>query len=237
MPTSVTVHGDVVVVLNEGGAANLAAFRLARNGILWPTEGGTAAVHGTGSAEVLFDDHGELLVVSNKTSNTIDVFEYEDGAIRFLYTAAAAGETPYGFAFAHNDVTVVSEAGTGSASSYKLSETGLTAVSAAVSDSQAAPCWLTVTNNGAFAYVANAQSSSVSLYSVAADGSLKLVEAAAGRSPGGATDLALSRNSSYLYLLARGTVTTFGVRKDTGALTNLGVAIGMPATLTGLAAR
>lgn len=238
-PTSLTVYGEFVFVLNAGDTPNITGFVLSRDGQLAPVPGGTTDLRGTGPAQVLFDDHGDLIVVTDRTSNQIEVFRLgESGKAEFLYIAPSAGRTPFGFAFAHNDVLVVSEAGTGSASSYKLSDQALTPMSEAVGNTQRAACWLVVTNNGKLAYVANAQSSSISSYTVAPGGALTLIDAIAGTTPTGTapTDMALSRNSTFLYSVATGTISSFRISSN-GALKNLGVISGLPATLVGLAAR
>lgn len=234
-PTSLTTHGDVVFVLNAGDAPNIAGFRLSHDGNLMAMPSAIAPVQGTAPAEVAFDDHGEMLIVTNRTSNTLDVFEY-GGGLRYLYSAPSAGGTPFGFAFAHNDMVVVSEAGSGSSSSYKLSGERLRVISPAVSDTQRAACWLVVSNDGKLAYVANAQSRSISVYSVEPDGSLQLLAAAAGSTPANAVDLALSRNSTYLYSLAGETISVFRASPN-GALTNLQVVTLPNPTLAGLAAQ
>jgi 6-phosphogluconolactonase (cycloisomerase 2 family) len=237
-PISVAAHGDTAFVLNTGASPNIAGFRLTQDGSLVPLANGAAAIQGTGPAQVSFDDHGELLVVTDRTSRQIEVFHFDGDSVNFLYAMPSAGQTPFGFAFAHNDVLVVSEAGSGSASSYKLSDQALATISPAVSNTQRAACWVAVTNNGKLAYVANAQTRSVSSYAVAPNGALTLIEAVAGSTPVGTapTDVVLSRNSSYLYQLATGTISIFRVSQD-GTLTNLGVAGGMPTTMAGMAAR
>lgn len=238
-PTSLTVHGGTVVVLNAGGTPNITAFQLDRQGNLTAMPGATAGVLGGAPGQVQFDDHGELLVVSDRSTREFEVFRLDkDGALQRLYSAPSAGVTPFGFAFAHNDVMVVSEAGTGSASSYKLSDTAITPVSTVVTNAQRAACWVVVTNNGKFAYTANAGSQSISSYAVAPDGSINLIEGVAANTPPATnpTELALSRNSSLLYSLATGTISIFSVGSN-GALISLGVVQGMPTTLAGLAAR
>lgn len=238
-PTSLTVHGDMVVVLNAGGTPNISAFHLDREGNLMGMPGGTANILGGSPGQVQFDDHGELLVVSDRTSQEFEVFRLgKDDGLQRLYAAPSAGVTPFGFAFAHNDVMVVSEAGSGSASSYQLNDQSLTPISAVVTNAQRAACWVVITNNGKYAFTANAGSRSISSYALRPDGSLTLIEGVAANTPPATnpTELALSRNSSFLYSLATGTVSMFRVGQD-GALTSLGVVQGMPATLAGLAAR
>jgi 6-phosphogluconolactonase len=133
----------------------------------------------------------------------------------------------------------VSEAA-GTASSYAVGEDGrLTLVSGAVATHQGAPCWLVVTGDGRFAYTANAHSGTISGFRVAPDASLSLLDASGQTASVGAgnIDLALARNSQYLYQLnGGGTITELRVRDD-GALETIGVVGGLPAGTVGLAAR
>ena len=125
------------------------------------------------------------------------------------------------------------------ASSYELSKDGtLTAISRSIPTTQAAACWVAVTNDGRYAFTANAGSDSISTFSVDTDGALTLVFAQAAHSTGAhTTDLALSENSRYLYANDGVThmISAFRVGAD-GSLTRLpGVTI--PAGASGLAAR
>jgi 6-phosphogluconolactonase (cycloisomerase 2 family) len=95
-----------------------------------------------------------------------------------------------------------------------------------------------VTTNGRYAFTANAASDSISSFAIDHDGSLTLVAAQAAHSTAAhTTDMALSRNSQYLYALDGGTMTisAFRVTAD-GQLMRLdGAAI--PAGAAGLASR
>jgi hypothetical protein len=63
-------------------------------------------------------------------------------------------------------------------SSYLVSANGaLQVVSPAVPTTETAACWVVVTNDGRFAYTANAGSGSVSGLAIAFDGSLRLLDA------------------------------------------------------------
>ena len=153
---------------------------------------------------------------------------------------AGAGKKPFGFAFGLRDQLVISEAATGSASSYTLGSSGaLTLVSGDIATHQGAPCWVAVTQNGRFAYTANAASGTISGFVVGTDGALSLLDASgvtATVGPGN-LDLALSVNGRYLYQLrGSGPITALRVESD-GHLTTLGVVGAMPGSVSGLAAR
>src|SRR2546426_777577 len=241
-PVSLTVHGNLLYVLNGGVSGNIAGFALDANGGAAAIPGSSRALSGTavGPAQIAFSSDGRSLVMTEKNTNAIDVYAVgPDGVATGPVTYASAGGTPFGFAFDLRDELLVSEAA-GTASSYLLGSGGsLTVVSGAVSTQQGAPCWLVVTQNGRFAYTANAHSGTISGFAVGTDGALSLLDA------GGATavvgpgniDLAVSANSRYLYQLrSSGPITALRVEND-GHLTTLGMVGAMPGSVAGLVAQ
>ena len=92
----------------------------------------------------------------------------------------SVGVVPYGFDIDRRDHVIVSEAATGSASSYQLHDGALDVVSGSVVDTQGAPCWLIASRDGRFAFTTNAASGTISSYRIARDGSLTLLAAVAG---------------------------------------------------------
>jgi 6-phosphogluconolactonase (cycloisomerase 2 family) len=241
-PVSVTTNQGIVYVVNAG-SSSIAGFR-ANDGKLSPIAGSTRTFAGSGAAQIQFSPSGRALVVTEKTTSTLDVFVVgKDDAAGPATTYASSGSTPFGFAFGRHDDLVVSEAAgaapLSAASSYELSNDGtLTAVSTSIPTTQAAACWVAVTKDGRYAFTANAASDSISTFSVATDGALTLVFAQAAYSAGAhTTDMALTQSSQYLYANDGGThmISAFRVGAD-GSLTRLpGVTI--PAGASGLAAR
>jgi 6-phosphogluconolactonase (cycloisomerase 2 family) len=244
MPISVAMHGNLVFVLNAGGSANFTGFRMGQEGALFPLPGSTRVLPGAAPAQVSFANHGATLVVTEKNSNTITVYTVEEGTVSGPFTHPSSGMTPFGFAVSKMDLLIVSDAfggapGASTVSSYIVDETGsLQPVTAALPTGETAACWVTVTRNGKYAYVANTGSSTISSIAVGREGSLKLLSAVAGRTPPGtpAIDLALSVNSSYLYSLAGGTISVFRVSRE-GSLAPVQVVTGLPPSTAGLAAR
>lgn len=241
-PISLTVHDDVLYVLNAGGDGNISGFSVGSDGALSSIPGSTRALSGTavGPAQVSFSPNGRWLVVTEKTTNRLDVFAVNEGGVASgVMTTASAGGTPFGFSFGTRDELFVSEAA-GSASSYVIANDGsLTLASGAVLTHQGAPCWAVVTKNGKFGYTANAQAGSISGFAIANDGSIGLIDPD-GRTAvvgGGNIDLALSGNSRYLYQLnGDRSISTFRIDAD-GHLTAAGRTSGMPASTVGLVAR
>ncbi|HEX4602170.1 MAG TPA: beta-propeller fold lactonase family protein [Gemmatimonadales bacterium] len=240
-PISLSVHGQLLYVLNAGGAGNITGFTVGPDGALAPIAGSTRALSGAavGPAQVAFSPNGRTLVVTEKTTNRLDVFPVDaNGVAGALSSVASAGGTPFGFAFGQRNLLFVSEAA-GSASSYSLEHGGtLQVVSGAVLTQQAAPCWAVVTEDGRFGYTANARGGSISGFAVAPSGAITLLDAngATAIVGTGATDLALSLDSRYLYDLVGRNIVALRVEAD-GHLATTGTIGGLPAGTVGLAAR
>jgi hypothetical protein len=241
-PISLTVHGNVLYVLNAGADGNINGFTIGADGSLAAISGSTRSLSGSGvgPAEVAFSPDGRWLVVTEKATSRLDVFAVgPDGVASTVTTSASAGGTPFGFSFGHRGELFVSEAA-GSASSYLIGSDGqLTTASGAVLTRQGAPCWAVVTKNGKFGYTANAQGGSISGFAIGTDGSIGLIDADGRTAVVGAgnIDLALSNNSRYVYqLTGTRSITGFRIAAD-GHLTAVGTIGGLPSSAVGLVAR
>lgn len=250
-PISITVHGDLVYVLNAGGTPNIVGFRLEpRLNLLRYLPGSTRSLaggSGAGPAQVGFSPDGSFLMVTEKSTNSIDTYLVgDDGYATGPVSSASSGGTPFGFQFARNSEPIVSEAaggpgGTSAVSSYRIDESGmLTAITPSLGDTQKAACWLVVTDDGAYAFATNAGSGTISSYTVSPSGMLALLNATAGSVSTGASpiDTALSTGSHYLYTLddGNGMVSAFQVGSG-GSLTPLGDVGGVPSGAQGIAVR
>lgn len=249
-PVSVTIHRDLVYVLNAG-SDNVSGFRLRPRGKLTPLVGSTRPLSGsgTGPAEVQFRPDGRVLVVTEKATNLIVTYSVdEDGLLGPPLVHVSQGATPFGFAFGKRRQLFVSEAFGGAPdasamSSYRVNADGtLHLVSPSVPTHQTAACWVVVTEEGRFAYTTNTGSGSISGYAIDDDGALTLLNAdgrtastGAGSAP---TDLALSENGRFLFVLNSGThsIGAFRIRAS-GQLQPIGFTGGLPAGANGLAAR
>ncbi len=244
LPISVTTYGNTVYVLNAGGSGSITGFTLGGDGSLRPLGGSTRALSGAavGPAQVSFTPDGRQLVVTEKSTSLVDVYPVdEDGVAGERQSFPSAGGTPFGFAFGPLKELFVSEAAApGSASSYTLNASGkIRLVSGVVLTHRGAPCWAVVTADGHFGYTGNG-SGSVSGFSIAPNGTIRLLDANGGTAVvgSGLNDIALSRNSRYLYALGTGSVQAiyaFRVQDD-GSLRALGPVGGLPAGTRGLAA-
>jgi 6-phosphogluconolactonase (cycloisomerase 2 family) len=186
-PVSLTQYRDLLYVLNAGGAANIAGFRITGQGKLLPIPGSTRPVAGGAAAapaQVGFSPDGDLIFVTEKNTNVVDTYRVpHNGVAVGPVSHQSAGLTPFGFAFARHNILVVSEAFGGApaqaaASSYAAAEDGdLDALSSSVGDHQTAACWVTVGSRGKYAYLTNTGSGIVTGYSVSGNGRLRLLDA------------------------------------------------------------
>ncbi len=246
MPVSVTTFGDLVYVVNAGGTPNIAGFTLDSAGSLAPIPGSVQSLTGSAPAEIAFSPSGQVLVVTEKATSTIDTFTVDGaGAASPATSHASNGATPFGFAFDNKGHLLVSEVGggpdgTSALSSYAVRSDGsLSTISASIPDFEFAACWVVTTNNGMFAYTSNAHppSNDLSAYSVGTGGQLSLSQEVAAQPGHGPTDLALSGNSKFLYVLdsGDGAISGFAVHLD-GSLGALSSVSGLMSSDVGLAA-
>ena len=184
-PLSATIHGRLVYVLNSGGTANITGFFIWHDRLVpVPNSTRSLSTAAPGPAQVQFSPDGRTLAVTEKATNRIDTYAVGfDGtaggpvvsavrrrhAVRLRLRQARAG-------------SFVSEATLSDVSSYSIADNGIVSpISATVLDHQTAPCWVAVTDDGKYAYTANAGSNSVSGYAIAKNGAISLLDA------GGAT--------------------------------------------------
>ena len=249
-PISLTVHDNLLYVLNEGGTPNITGFTVGNDGTLTPLAGSTQPlIGGTGAdpAEVSFNTDGTLLIVTEKLGNRLDTYIVDQNGLPSAPIAnASSGMTPFGFSFNNDDSLIVSEAFGGApnqsaASSYSSDQTGvLSVISGSVPNSQTASCWVMIPNNGMRAIVSNTGSGTISTYDINGNGMLTLGNAvAANLGPNSAPrDMALSVNGQILFVQTEGgqSVAVFHI-ENSGALTPIDTAAGLPFGAQGIAAR
>ncbi len=223
-PVSVTVRNGVGYVLNHD-TDTVDGFTYTRAGDLSPLAGSSRSLSAnpagglTDAAQLQFTPNGRNLVVTERASGAIDIFDVHGAYLDEATSHASSGSVPYGFAFDRRGTLVVSEAASGSASSYRVAP-GFQNLTAALSDTQAAACWLVV--SGDYAWVVNAASASISSYRIGHDGSLTLVAAVAASTGAGPTDAAVAPDGDSLHVRMRdGSVSSFAIDKR-GGLTSTG---------------
>jgi 6-phosphogluconolactonase len=251
-PVSVTVHGNMVYVVNSGDLnatavnANISGFQVQGNNLV-AVAGSTRPLSATNDVrptDIAFTPDGKFVMVVERFASKLDTFAVVSGVAQPGSFQTSAGMQPFAFDFSPEGFLVVAEVGTGAAnassvSSYSMSAAGtLTPITSALPTFQSAACWLVTA--GGFAYVANAASSTITGITVSETGALTLHDAGGitATTGAGATDLAVSPDRGYLYSLSGNprTIQAFEIHSD-GALAGMVPLPGVAATAVGLAAR
>ncbi len=250
-PISLTVHNNLLYVLNEGGTPNITGFTVSGSGELTPLAGSTrplTAGSAADPAEVSFNSDGDLLAVTEKAANLIDVYVVgSDGVAGSPNPNRSNGITPFGFAFDQRNHLITSEAFGGApngaaVAAYFVAPNGTLQVTGSGSTHtlQTAACWIVITNSGHYIYTTNTGSGSISNYALESDDTLTLLNSVAANigAMSAPIDMALNNSSHYLYVHAAGLQTVEAFRVETnGSLTPIGSVGGLPFGAQGIAAR
>lgn len=215
-PSSVTIHGSLVYVLNAGGVGTVSGYRL-HDGRLWPISGAVRtlglsndAVPGflTSPAQIGLAPDGRTLVVTTKANNTIVTFPvHRDGRLGAAIVTASQGPVPFSFVFDARGRLQVQQAGDGRNAGYKIAgDSSLVPLGVSDPSGGNALCWSV--RAGAFIFGANAGSGTLTSWRVSADGTTAVDEPIAASTSPGVIDLATSDSGRYLYALsaAAGTI-------------------------------
>lgn len=243
-PKSVAEHEGLIYVLNTGDPS-LTGLRL-RGRQVEPLADSTHKLAADADpAQVGFSPEGTTLVVTERGTNAILAYPVDAaGYLGEPVIQPSSGPTPYGFACTQRGGLIVTEAfgaqkGKAAASSYLLSGGGLAPVSRSVGNGRSEICWAVATHDDRYVFTTNFADGAVSRYSIGADGSIALDEAAAGLAMDGQTGLrdeALSRDDRFLYAIDADSARVWGwALGDGGALSPIGSWDGLPATVAGLA--
>lgn len=219
-PVSIAVHENLVYVVNAGRgalAANLSGFFLNQDGTLSPIAGSSTPLGPASAqpADAEFSPDGRFLVVSLRGLNQLVTYRVMPGGILSSpVITVSSGTGPFGMAFTRHGILLVSEVGPNALSSYRVLDSGaLEVISASVPNNQRATCWVSVTPDGRFAYTSNAGTGTISLYRVAKDGSLTLIESVPSTPTmnGAPIDSAIDPCGEFLYVLngAQGSISVF----------------------------
>lgn len=238
-PNAIAQHGGLVYVLNTGASSGVVGFHLYGNQLQQiPNSTRFLSTNTSGAASIAFSPDGRFLAVTERLTNTIDVFLVQpDGTLSAAVENASAGPGAFSVSFAPNGAAIVSETGPGGVpngsaiTSYAVQANGtLSAISTSVPTLGAANCWNAITPDGRFVYVSNAGSSTISGFAIAANGTLTaLPGTVVASNPSGATnlDITVSADGKFVFTLntGNGTIGVFAIQKD-GTLVNAGAGEG-----------
>src|SRR5579863_8447384 len=236
-PNAIAQHGNLVYVLNTGGSSNVVGFHLEGDQLRQIDHSlAFLSTNTAGAASIAISPDGQFVAVTERLTNNIDVFKVlADGTLASIVINPSVGPGAFSVSFTPSGDAIVSETGgaNGSAvSSYSVLPDGmLSPISSSVLTLGAANCWNAVTPDGRFVYVSNAGSSTISGFSIAANGSLSALPGTViGANPTGATnlDITVSADGKFLYTMNshNGTIGIFAIQKD-GTLKSVAAAGGI----------
>ncbi|MEO7193453.1 MAG: beta-propeller fold lactonase family protein [Pseudonocardiaceae bacterium] len=238
-PVSVTVHGDLLYVLNVNGTGTITGYRVTE-GQFHPIEDSTRSLKLPPASlphQIGFTPDGHHLVVTTPANNgQIDVFTVRpDGRPSDTFVANPVSDPPsatnptgaadrFGFIFDDHDHLVVTDANASTLTTYTINPAGDITQIASQADGQVAMCW--VARAAGNFYVADIGSNTVTGYHINPAGTPTVFT----RTPTRANpmDLAGTSDGQFLYVEVGGVggVDGFHIKPD-GTLAQI-------VTLTGI---
>ena len=231
-PVSVTVHGDLVYVLNALNGASVSGYRVAGDklhriegsvrslGLTIPTDN-TQFTHTPGQIAIS-PDGAHLLVTTKATTGAVDVFAVTpNGRVSDapVVNTFAAGTVPFAISFDSLGHAVVADAGNNSVITSTINPDGTLTQIDSDATSQAATCWIVRAGNRF--YVSNAGSATLTGFQGDGTGQLSVIGNTA--TDAGTVDAAVSAQGDFVYVQAgaAGNVDGFRINND-GTLTAVG---------------
>jgi 6-phosphogluconolactonase (cycloisomerase 2 family) len=228
-PVSLATSGNLVFVLNaKSSPPNITPFTIDNKGVLTSLPGGIRLLPPGNYSQAGFSPDGKSLIIAGNSNNLILVYTMNGNTPSFDPAFVESnGSGPAGFAFDITGNLLVVESGNNSISSYSVSSGGLKSITTSLALGQKTPRW--VVSTGAFAFISNPGSNTVSALSISPTvrGQLTLSKADMPTATGN-TELAVSSDGKYLYVLVPGSraVDVFGIGAD-GSLTSTGQVPGL----------
>ncbi|MBV8540887.1 MAG: hypothetical protein JO063_10845 [Pseudonocardiales bacterium] len=230
-PVSVTVHGNLLYVLNAHEAGAITGYRIT-DGQFHPIENSTRSLGLTPAtgpmqfanspAQIGFTPDGQQLVITTKGNGSlIDVFTVgPQGRPSDTFTANPAGTPlPFGFIFDDYHHLAVTDAGSSTLTTYTVHHDGTITKIASQPDGQQTMCW--VAHIAGNFYVVNSLSNTITGYHIDPAGTptVFIPQITTRTNP---IDLVGTRDQQFLYvqLGAAGGVDGFRVKPD-GTLTQI----------------
>jgi 6-phosphogluconolactonase (cycloisomerase 2 family) len=244
-PDSIATNGNLVAVLNAGGAGSVAEFAwFGGRLVALPGQVRSLGLSNTtppdfhhGPGEVAYTPNGQHLIVTTKLStNAYDVFSVGfNGALGASpVVTAAVNALPFSFVFDAAGNVVATEASNSSVTTYAVNANGTLTSLGTVSESGVALCWISGANG--FLYGSNAGSGTVSSFTENSSGAPVLVSLTAATAHAGTTDSVVSPDGKFFYVESggAGTIDAFAIGAG-GSLTQIETIFNVPVASEGLA--
>jgi 6-phosphogluconolactonase (cycloisomerase 2 family) len=225
-PMSLAVHGDLVYVANQAvpfanpaSTPNITGFRLDKAGRLTPIAGSTIEFpSGQGPAQVEFNRAGTVLAVTAgfQSDGSVRSFAVQSNGLLkegpgspFQPDRASGLSGTVGFAWTVDGRRIMVTNFRGSAIrvfSIDPKTAALTLEGAPYSNHQRAMCWAALGPDGKTLYASNYVTNNVSVFSIAADGTLDLIGNSAPKRLSSSSipdskELQVSPDGKFLYLI------------------------------------
>ena len=245
-PASIAVHGTIAYVMNAGGEGSVQGFRITSKG-LKPLHGSQRSLgldnediplFSSSPGEVEFAPDGRNLIVTTKSSNTVEVFPMKPNglpAVAEPVVNKSVGGVPFAITFDRTGKRMlVAEAENSTVTTYQVKRDGkLKVLQQPLANGQETLCWLV--RAGDYFYGGNTGNSTVTGYRMDKRGELALTNDVGLATPPsansqGVIDLAVTEDEKFVYVqnAVSGTVDGFRVEAD-GTLTKVTTAEGLPA--------
>jgi 6-phosphogluconolactonase (cycloisomerase 2 family) len=255
-PLSVTVHDDLLYVVNGGGNVggvdNITGFRVGEDGTLTQIINSSRPLSSavTAPAEIEFTPNGKVLVVTEKATNNLATYTVgSDGRASGPIVTPSGVITPFGFDIGNRNQLFLSDdfndaPGQGAMSTFTIADDGtLHLVSSVVQAHESGACWVSLHKGGRFALLQDTVSGVISVYSVnKEDGSVTFAHSFP--SPFASTDLDFSHDGRFLLavdpdenLQGSPGVLAWRFNPDDGTVSFLSSVRNLPRTIDGLIAR
>jgi 6-phosphogluconolactonase (cycloisomerase 2 family) len=250
-PVSIATSGNLVSVLNAGGAGSVAEFQWRGNQLV-PLSGQLRSLnlppylstpnnnppdfhHGAG--QVSYTPNGRFLIVATKLStDSYDVFSVAPNGTLATNpkVTTAANALPFSFVFDAAGHVVATEAATSSVTTYKVNNDGSLSELGTQSDNLAALCWISGANG--YFFGSNAGSGNISTFTENSSGAPVLASATPTPAHAGTTDSVTSPDGHFLYVESggAGTIDAFAIGTG-GTLTPIETLFNIPVASEGLA--
>ncbi len=247
-PVSIAVHDDLAFVVNGGGAGAVQGYRIENSTLhMIPGDNRPLGLNNsnppaflTSPGQVGISPNGQWVFVTMKgfvgtnAQNIINAFRIDhDGVLSANPVASpSVSGVPFGFTFQQSNRLIVAEAGVSEVTTYKrVGQGSLTPVGSA-QNGQAALCW--IQRVGAFYFVANTGSLTVSRYRIEPNGQPVLLAAVAAST--GAAPIDMTESGGFLYVQSGrgGFVEVYAVGSDGSLTLRQTVSDGLPVFANGI---